>query len=385
MAMTIAPTLHTLKPLKLAKSHEVKLHEWRGTAMPSVWDVKGGDLERVPLNFPLERTHRKIGEKASVVAKRISKSLLELSVEAYYDSNPPRAKCRTSDYVEFRIHLYSGRENGDQVVVELQRRSGSSPSFIHTCRQILNAAEGKTQDKNALKARSMPPFMVVPISQMKCLQSAIPKLDHPDVEATSCFVRAIDMFRSNRPDLNVLGLEDLCVLTDPVKTSPAVAIRVSKHILLGSEKNLIRDEIRLLTDPGDVPPETLVNDEVSSKHSEKLHHLALCVFANAVNMCFEDSCLGGAVEEQKWFSDNLIPCLVRNINLASKSASNAYHAARCLQCLISSSNVVRQLLASNIGVGTLKRAQEFGEARHELLADEAQQCLSALNNHPVFT
>jgi hypothetical protein len=193
--------------------------EWRGSASPSVWDVKGQKLEMLPLDFPLERTHREINDDASKIAARISDALRALSIETEFDCEKAKAKCKTNDCVCFRIRLYAGSENGEPVIMEVQRRNGSAASFMRSCLSILDAAEGK----DAVRKKSLPPFIQKPIGQMKCLQSIAPVVAEP----ANPLDNVVDLLRSKKRDSNILGLENLCFLMDPYQTVPFVAIQVS--------------------------------------------------------------------------------------------------------------------------------------------------------------
>jgi hypothetical protein len=348
--------------------------EWSAVMSPSLWNVKCEDLDIVPLDFPLERTNREImGATASVVSSRISNALRCLSIEADYDDKNAKAKCKSSDLVSFRIRLYSGGENGEPVVVEVQRRCGSASSFMFSCRAILNSAEGKGVEE-ALGIKEVPPFMRKPIGQMKCLQSVVPKKENVDEVVIAELDCVMVMLRSKQRDSNVLGLENLCNITDPLKTVPLVAIRVSKCVVLGDEKYDVREEIRALTERDVFAPE-----DGPSEHAEHLRHLSLAAFANALSTCATDGCLTAAVKDQKWFAEHLIPLLLDELKRAPSSACIAYRAASCLHSLIECSVEARIILEKSGGVDTLEKAHEFGLGSHALLANETRRCLKVVN------
>jgi len=356
---------------ELTTSFGVK-KEWSGAASPAVWQVCSDDLELVPVDFPLERTHREITADATTVAKRISDVLRAMSIEAEYKSE--KAKCKTNDCVGFRIRLYAGSETGMPVVVEVQRRCGSASSFMRSCRAILDAAEGKDVKQTIVAAgpqKKLPPFMKKPIGQMKCLQTVAPKAADPEVSLDN----TIGMLRSGKRDTNTLGLENLCCLTDPVKTAPSAAVSVSKTIILGDPKFDLREAIRSLTERDAFSVEDNV---LLSKHADHMRHLTLTIFANALAVCCKDGCLTHAVKEQTWFVEYLIPSLLNELKCAESNASNAYQAAWCLQSLIAGSAIARQALMENGGVAILEEAHAVGLRRHELLTTETERCLASL-------
>lgn len=371
------PPLGIARPTSVGgrgKSDTLKVKQtWTGVTTPSVWEIKGDDLEPVPLDFPLERTHRTIeGSDAAEVAKRISEALRSHSIEAEYGRNPVKAKCKTNDFVSFRIRLYAGGEDGNPVVVEIQRRSGSATSFMKSCRAILAAAEGKSEEASR---RTVPPFMKKPIGQMKCLRSISVPGPSAASAADDAIAHAVLMIRSDKKDANSLGLENLLSLTDPIKTSYEIAVAVSKCVVLGDEKYDIRDDVRAFAERDMFDEE----DVAISQHAERVRHLALTVFANGLALCTRDGCLGNALQEQAWFKEHFMSSLVDELKLCESSAACALQAARCIASLVESSASARRFLDSCNVTQALEDARVYGKAQHDLLAEETARCLKLLN------
>jgi hypothetical protein len=355
---------------------EVK-QEWNES---STWKVC--DLEQVPADFPLERTHREIYDTdAAEVAGRISKALRLLSVDAVYDGPKGKAKCTTSDMVSFRIRLYSGGEPGEglPVVVEVQRRGGSATSFMSVCRKILDGAEGaEIQAATEPSRKKMPPFLKGSISSMKCLQSAGPK---PDAESLSKseLNKSTDLLRSKNKDSNLLGLENLCLLTDPLKTRMDVALRACKAILLDSPGAEIREELGVLLQKDAFLPEDF-DEEATRTIVEKSRHFALILVSNSLLLTSKDGCLAEALKSQKWFGEFLVPSLLDEVKGCAFSANNAYEATCGLTSLAKCSDMAQRLMKENSAVEDLRAAHNFGVHNHELLANEAERCLAELGS-----
>ncbi len=195
-----------LKPLSFgARGGSVSVkREWN----EANWKVNS--LDPVPLDFPLERTRREIhGANAAQVAERISNTLRVLSVEAEYDGEKAKAKCKTNDMVSFRIRLFAGDEGNQQpVIVEIQRRSGSPSCFMRVCRQILDGAEGMEIPADTVPARKKMPscMMKAPVSSLKCIQKESAVRD-PQAEAISSIQKSLELLRSKEMDTNCLGLD----------------------------------------------------------------------------------------------------------------------------------------------------------------------------------
>ncbi|KAL3924029.1 MAG: hypothetical protein SGILL_001293 [Bacillariaceae sp.] len=367
-----------LKPLSLGRAGSVTVkREWN----EANWKVDA--LDPVPLDFPLERTRREIHDStSSEVAERISKTLRLLSVEAEYDGEKAKAKCKTNDMVSFRIRLFAGDGTSQQpVIVEIQRRSGSPSCFMRVCRQILDGAEGMAVPAETAPARKkMPPCMMkMPVSGLKCIQKASAARD-PQAEADSSILKSLDLLRSKEKDTNSLGLENLLHMTDPLKTRPDIALIVCKHVIAGEHSVEIREEIGVMLQKDVFVPEEFEANAMKELF-DKCRHLSLCVLSNILDLTSKDGCLEAAVKSEKWFAD-LICTLLDEIKAFEDSSNNAYEAACGLTSLATCSDVARRLMVENTAVEDLKAAYAFALSNHELLANETERSLKALGHAP---
>jgi hypothetical protein len=373
-----APPLGIVRPGPLASQGRAPSvcvkKEWN----ESSWSVK--TLEQVPLGFPLERTHREIHDAdANAVAKRISNALTKLSVEAEYDGENAKAKCTSTDMVSFRIRLFAGNDDGLPVVVEVQRRSGSSSSFMKICRQILNGAEGSEVKFEDAANKKMPPFVKGSISGMKCLQSVVAKEEVSG--ENEAIEKSMELLRSKQKDSNLLGLENLCLVTDPIKTRPDVAFKSCKAVIMEDRCSELREELGVILQNDAFEPEEF--DDEADPFAKKSRHLALQLLANSLVLTSKDGCLADAVESKKYFADFLIPALIDEVKSFKVSSNNSYEAACCLTSLASCSDVARRLLRNHGAVEDLRAAYHHGLENHELLASEAEEALVAMGESTV--
>jgi hypothetical protein len=356
-----------LKPLRSASVTVKK--EWN----ESNWNI--GHLEQVPLGFPLERTHREIhGADSTEVASRISSALQKLSVEAEYDGEKAKVKCTSLDMVSFRIRLFAGGEEGLPVVVEVQRRSGPPSSFMKICRQILDGAEGASVESASAPTTKLPPFVKGSIGSMKCLQSVVVKEE--EKSEISALNKSMELLKSQQKDANLLGLENLCMLTDPLKTRPDRALNACKSIIIDEQCVELREEIGVILRRDAFLPEEF--DEEEQPLVKKSHHLALLLLSNSLALASKDGCLAIAMESQKWFADVLIPTLIDEVKSFEVSPNNAYEAACSLTSLANCSDLAKKFMKENSAVEDLRSAHSYGLHNHELLASEAEQALIAM-------
>jgi hypothetical protein len=339
----------------------------------SNWNIRI-PLDQVPLGFLLERTHREIyGEDAAEVANRISNAMRKMSVETEYDGENAKAKCTSLDQVSFRIRLFAGGEDGLPVIVEVQRRGGCSSSFMKICRQILNGAEGGEVAKSRSKpCTRMPPFIKGAIGNMSCLQSVVKKEEgKPEFDALN---KSIELLNCPKKCSNLLGLENLCFLTDPLKTRPDKALSSCKDIVLGGRRAALREKVVAILQKDALLPEQY-SAEPLAKQSR---HMALVLLSNSLLLTSKDGCLADAVESQKWFSDTLIPTLLDEVKSFKMSSNNAYEAACSLASLANCSDVAKKIMKENAALEYLRAAHHFGKENHELLSSETELILIAL-------
>jgi hypothetical protein len=368
----------SLHPKSRAVSDTVTVkREW----YESNWKVC--TLDPVPLDFPLERTRREIHHiGASQVADRISETLRLLSVDAEYDAEKAKAKCKTNDMVSFRIRLFAGDESSQQpVIVEIQRRGGSPSCFMRVCRQILDGAEGVETEAEAVPARKkLPPFMTkIPVSGLKCVQNAVMDLD-PQAEADENIVKSLDLLRSKEKDTNCLGLENLCHMTDPLKTRPDIALLCCKAVITGKHSVEIREEIAVMLQKDVFVPEEFETNSMKDLCG-KCRHLSLCVLSNVLDLTSKNGCLEDFVKNETWSAD-LIFTLLDEVKSCEGNANNTYEAVCGLTCLSTSSDIAKKLMLEHSAVEDLQAAHSFARSNHELLANEIERTLKALG-HPA--
>lgn len=370
----------TIKPLSL-KSKGRSISE--GVSVKREWNEsnwKVSTLGEVPLDFPLERTRREIHQvPVSDVVDRISKTLRLLSIETEYDDENAKAKCKTSDMVSFRIRLFAGEESTQEpVIVEIQRRSGSPSCFMRICKKILDAAEGFEVKAETVPARKMPPcIMKTPVGNMSCLQGVRKRDPHKDVSVG--INKSLDLLRSKERDVNVLGLENLCYMTDPTKTRPDMAMISCKAVINGEHCMEMRDEIAVMLQKDAFLPEEFETD-VRNDLFEKCRHLAIVLLSNVLALTSQDGCLADAIKNQKWFTEFLIPSLLDEVQSFEVSSNNAYEAACGLTYLATCSDIARRVMKENSAAKDLRSANQFAIFNHELLAVETKRCLEALGH-----
>jgi hypothetical protein len=95
-------------------------------------------------DLPLE-THGRIpinGTTALTVASRIEECLRKRSIDVEFNADAAQAKCKTENFVIYKIYLYQGVVKKNTIIVEVQRWKGCGIEFIHERNVIFSAAKG---------------------------------------------------------------------------------------------------------------------------------------------------------------------------------------------------------------------------------------------------
>jgi hypothetical protein len=273
-------------------------------------------LRPVPAFYPLEKSSRLIeDEPVAAIAARLSECLRALSVQASYDNHAATASLLTAENVEMHLSLWHKLATAEDlrtgVVVELQRRKGDSIAFHRYSRSILDAAVGD------IDLDDLPYDLLEDSMYSKKVQRLLSmELKNEDNQEHENAVIAIEiahgLLMKDRMDARQLGLESLCLLTDPRKTGYITAVLTSHVVLLGSTQGVeipgvdpadssilmeegpfqeIREAILSLVQfsriGDDDDDEADKDDMVSSPESDHmtlLHNLALAVLANALDV-----------------------------------------------------------------------------------------------------
>lgn len=310
------------------------------TKMPPAAPVREGTwkLPAVPVLpkfHPLEQTAVFVPHSIpKEVSMRISEVLRERSIEATFDNEKAKVSCVTPDGVDFRVRLYGGRGEFDHgIIVEVQRRFGTSSVFYEDTKAILDAAEGKVPPPPPSLGGSLP---------MVTEEHSSP------VNASSSLSMVSEMLNQPGHDTTFLALQMLSSLTDSSKMGAGTAKTISEELLRLDDSNEIAGNVF-----------SLLMDESGDGDAYKLRSLTFQAVANAFQS------VNGNVSTL--LQEQLSPLVIQALRDAEKSPRVAYQAARMASFL--TSNELRL---------PLRNALEVGKARHSALECQARMCLTKL-------
>jgi hypothetical protein len=192
------------------------------------------------------------------------------------------------------------------VLVELQRRKGDSIAFHRYSKSILEAAASQEAICHGVK----PLGDVLYSRKVQRLLSM--ELQNKELQEHENALLAIEiahgLLMKDRMDATQLGLESLCLLTDPSKTSHLTALLTAHVVLLGSthdiqipgaleyEQTELHEDIRRTilhrvlsqdhVDTGNTQEADQYAErmDIDQEHTTLLRNLALAVLANALDV-----------------------------------------------------------------------------------------------------
>jgi hypothetical protein len=285
-------------------------------------------------------------DNPSQVTGRISDVLRDRSVEAEYDNDKAKVKCMTPDGVDFRIRLYRGRgQYSHGIIVEVQRRFGTSISFHAETRAILEAAQGHIPP---------PP----PLSSVTGNSAALPMVTETEddyTEPTPTGAASLQMvnkmLQHQTPDTHYLALQTLLSLTDISKMGLGTARGVSAELLRPENETGAR---------------LFAFMKSEAQEFQDVFHLrvmALTVLANAIQATRGHMDAG--------VLDQVRPVLIQELKTADANPRSAQIAARCFEYI--------RLVSDMELRSALETARKAGEVRHVGLMHQAQLCLDAMS------
>lgn len=386
-------------------------------------------IRPVPKYYPMERSSRILDlneHSLEEITANLSASFRVLGMQVKYFEAPAGAALLTPEQVEAYLYLWK-TDGGKQVCVEVQRRRGDSVTFHRYARYVLEAASGDFEvseykdytDSRYLKAAE------------KLLRTEMAKAAQEREESLMSIELAAGLIKKDRFDARLLGMESLCILTDPRKTNLNTALLASHAVLFGAYKgeeeheatftsmhhfvlNVVQnkcmgDEESLLQDmvvEYDSDDEDFFDEENEERDDKKppeyhdsmktLTNYGLTILTNAweVLTTFEsfesepestDSAfsVNDAVAQfyriaYDFTHTDILTTLQMELHRAETKVHNACLAAKCLRILCQSCEDFRERTKVQDGIAQASRAEEIGKQTNARLERESSQLLLVL-------
>jgi len=383
-------------------------------------------LRPVPAFYPLERSSRFVEDDLETVVDRVAECNRLLSVHAVYCNKTATATLLTSENVEMHLSLWKTVKQ-EGIVVEIQRRKGDSIAFHRYSRCILDSAAGELDIKDHVEKNGddIDAVFARKVQRLVTLEKPSDAVASEAENAIIAIEIAHGLVMKDRIDARQLGLESLCLLTDPKKTGHTTAVIASRVVLLGSvqdidsdaspEEALLCDEtpfqeirqallsliqFRRIGDSDDVEED---KDSEESEYITVLHNLALAVLANALDVIGDDDIdsVASNPEEvpsgrarldtsesisERFLVDSLecsdnreiMKTLISELGKATLKPHNACLSAKCIGSLCRASEKARKRAKELGAKNVVQTALEVGTKTHLKLERECSKVMSSL-------
>jgi hypothetical protein len=374
------------------------------------------NIRTVPAFYPLEKSSRLIeDDTAADVAARISECLRRLSIQALYENST--AHLLSAEHVEMHLSLWRTPAESPQqgIVVELQRRNGDSLAYHRYSRSILDAAMGLVDlSELGTGADGSPEYMYSKKVQ-RLLSNVTPEQDEHEI-AIQAIEIAHGLLMKDRMDARVLGLESLCLLTDPTKAGVITSILTAHVVILGSISSVdiagvpkedfpdegpfqeIQQSIlnlvqfsRIEDEDDDIDQDA--TNETDEGHMKLLHNLALAVLANALD-CIENpdrfeledtkprgrlrTASSTEVANEFLQSPSILATLIQELGKAAQKPHNAVLSAKCIGSLCRASKDARKRAKELGAKQVVSTALDVGVKTHLKLETEVKKVQTVL-------
>jgi hypothetical protein len=396
-------------------------------------------LRPVPAYYPLEKSSRLVEDSSpEEIAARLSECLRTLSVHAIYDNDT--AHLLSAENVEMQLSLWRtpAASQTPGVVVELQRRKGDSIAFHRYSRSILDSAvmpdEEFAASGNCGCAAAAADDVLYSKRVQRLLSAELSK--NHDLEEHENAVVAVeiahDLIMKDRMDARQLGLESLCLLTDPRKTGYVTAVLTSHVVLLGSTRGVeipgadpeggagvmdeslfqeIRETILGLVQFSRIGEDEHSEDTATpeAEHMTVLHNLALAVLANALDVVenpeahldashepedtkprarFRTASSNDVANEFLQQTEGLsnremLSTLIGELGKADVKPHDATLSAKCLGSLLRASDEAKRRAKELDAKAVVSQALQVGERTHLKLETECKRVVAALERPPA--
>jgi len=381
-------------PRFVATPNHQLLDETTNTTVVGSWVVDDQALKGLPDWYPLERTHVAVfNASAQQIMDRIADCLREKSIAATLDDQKVALQAETRDHIRFIVSLFRGDDKEDKnrskVIVEVQRRSGCAFVFHQCSDAVLNAAQG-IRHKSCLSKKFTIPDCVKQLAAKEAANESSSSSPEQVDEATKERLAleadlecALRLWKSDRYDAQLLGLESLVLLSSQQETKKHLAT-ICAHSLLCTEcvQKKLLSLVLLHSNHHDWAEEC---DALVLDHVQRMRRYALTVLANCLEALSHNTNHSAASshdqnelqhvmdKNEALRSTDLMDVLVEALHHAERDPHDAHQAARCIGVLCRCCSMCKEHAMEMGATEAATKALDVGTVRHSLLEGASRQ------------
>jgi len=335
---------------------------------PWVWRLE--KVQPVPFFHPLERTVVTIDSLSlNSVAIRISNFMKNHSITCSYHNEEGRVDCMTDALLRFTVQLWEGSQP-NTFLMEVQRRQGCCVQMQHIRRLLTQAIlDNVTSEPEAKPAEKTCEFLERMLPPLPPRQEGLPS-------ALDC---CKEMLGSERLDLNRLGLESLCTLTDSSKMLSKDAKQACHLILTDSTwQGLLEKYFMDMKAANNDTDDNSMEEDTATQYRQgemfgSLHLMALKVLAQTLESSPTPQ-RSLPIDLDSMFWKTILQALYYNMQVASRRPLEASLSIRCLRLLQTLEPATLNLAPSQDSLQYfLSRAHQYGKDHNRSLEQETDQ------------
>ena len=303
-----------------------------------VWKIE--NLQPIPMYHPLERTALIMdGLTVDIVTARISGFMKNHSITCSYQSNEGWVECLTDGLLKFVVQLWQGSKNSKHaIIMEVQRLQGCSmelQKLRSELAQAIHSEKSSDLESNPWKKATC-----------DCLESVVRDntafLPLPENKNLATALELCQqMLESGRLDENRLGLESLCILTDPSKVMAKDA-DLAAHTILSNDsfqRLMVEYFLHMKVSNSDEP--TFAHDDndgdITMNYEQgsffgSMHFLALKIVSQSLELVQQQP-IKASIDLSASFWHTVLQALYYNLKVASNRPLEASISIRCLRLL----------------------------------------------------
>jgi hypothetical protein len=326
------------------------------------------------------------GVPLEAISERISTFMRLNSIQCYYDTERGRVIASTTYVPKFVVQLWRRRRNADDtsssdsiIVVDVQRRLGCSIGMHRIKKSLVRSIQtGDYHSERASRRNFRIPSRTIIIKKAAAAAAEDQRKKLLDDDLEIC----VALLGSGRVDQKRLGIESLCVLTDPSKVYTEHAHAAARALVYGQG-----DQGDRLQHEFENYLHGLVHEEqeegAGAGHDGQLCHAfqalstSLDILVNLtsedgkglLHFCHPSDCLSV-------FWHNVTRILVRTLETARANPHSAAIAARIIRILETHAPKELKPLSQHESLPLLVHAAYlYGRAFHSILEQETQLLL----------
>ena len=310
-----------------------------------------------------------VGKQPSVVATMIDEFLRLSSIEVEFDEVRAEAHCRTVDYVQFFITLYTDPSSEQNTHIDVVKMDGSRHSFRKYKKDLINAMKGISMKDAMTVSKTSPRKFNMPSHLMA---SYIPPTKR---ELENIIIRAGERLLSRDRSVLLFILQNLATMTKPNPSSPQTSALLCELIM--ENKFQLWDQILMIYTAQLID---MKNDEICGQ----IMNACLRIISNVLSYTVSNDNGSTLLNNETVLIEHFIPLLIDTVAHVKK-IHNVCLAMTCISILVENSSSARTILKEVDHFSqVMEQAKDYGCRESLKLEQTATSTIQTFRNYVIM-